>query len=282
MQNEILSRVYSTDEAAIPRYVIKDVDGSVIHEGVEISLMNQVIQQGTPYDKNSVLPDEIASVVCPGIANPTPADALQALYVSRAPAGYGYGGAVVDTETNGDITESELDVKLKTILTSMKKGEAKQIKFVCDVLGAWTFCGTMYKSGDYYGSLVAYAEYQDKVIGVRKAYYNGVWQPFEWNYPLLVLDKEYRTTEIFDGKPVYAQLMEFGSLPAANTSKKVDKGLLGKKYLVKHHVISGATNLVIDNNVTYLFISDTETTLKHNYEDIVGMKALILCYYTKQ
>lgn len=34
---------------------------------------------GTPYNKASVLPDELAAIICPGISDPTPADALAAL-----------------------------------------------------------------------------------------------------------------------------------------------------------------------------------------------------------
>lgn len=35
--------------------------------------------EGTPYNKASVLPDELAALLCPGVADPTPADALAAL-----------------------------------------------------------------------------------------------------------------------------------------------------------------------------------------------------------
>ena len=40
---------------------------------------DQPITEGTPYNKASVLPDDVAAVVCPDIDNPTPADAFQAL-----------------------------------------------------------------------------------------------------------------------------------------------------------------------------------------------------------
>ena len=37
------------------------------------------ITEGTPYNKESVLPDELAEEICPDIVDPTPADALRAL-----------------------------------------------------------------------------------------------------------------------------------------------------------------------------------------------------------
>ncbi len=35
--------------------------------------------EGTPYNKASVLPDDVALLICPSIADPTPADAFRAL-----------------------------------------------------------------------------------------------------------------------------------------------------------------------------------------------------------
>lgn len=40
---------------------------------------DQPTQEGTPYNKASVLPDEVAALICPDVADPTPADAFAAL-----------------------------------------------------------------------------------------------------------------------------------------------------------------------------------------------------------
>lgn len=40
---------------------------------------DQPTAEGTPYNKESVLPDELAAVICPDITDPTPADALEGL-----------------------------------------------------------------------------------------------------------------------------------------------------------------------------------------------------------
>ena len=78
MQNEILKPVLATDETAIPRYDIVNPDGSVTQQNVELRLKNQVIQEGTPYDEESVLPAKLATQL--GLtATATPAKALQLL-----------------------------------------------------------------------------------------------------------------------------------------------------------------------------------------------------------
>jgi hypothetical protein len=41
---------------------------------------DQPITEGTPYSKGSVLPDELAAVICPDVTDPTPADAFNGVY----------------------------------------------------------------------------------------------------------------------------------------------------------------------------------------------------------
>ena len=83
MKDEILDKVYSTDETPIPRYQIVDRDGNVVLSGVEIRLLNLISQLGTPYNTESILPDSVASKICPEISNPNPADAFAGLLPLR-------------------------------------------------------------------------------------------------------------------------------------------------------------------------------------------------------
>ncbi len=50
-------------------------------EPVTVTLVrdDQPIVEGTPYNKQSVLPDDLASRICPNVEDPTPADALNGL-----------------------------------------------------------------------------------------------------------------------------------------------------------------------------------------------------------
>ncbi len=58
-----------------------------------ITLMrdDQPLVEGTPYSKAAVLPDEVAAALCPGVEDPTPADAFKALVGrTKAKAGFIY------------------------------------------------------------------------------------------------------------------------------------------------------------------------------------------------
>lgn len=78
MQNEILKPVLDTDEVAVPRYDIVGPNGSVIQQNVELRLKNEVVQEGTPYDEESVLPASLREQLeLPQSA--TPAEAMAAL-----------------------------------------------------------------------------------------------------------------------------------------------------------------------------------------------------------
>lgn len=47
---------------------------------------DQPIAVGTPYNKASVLPDELAAALCPSVTDPTPADAFRNLLARRTTA----------------------------------------------------------------------------------------------------------------------------------------------------------------------------------------------------
>lgn len=53
---------------------------------VTIVRNDQPIVEGTPYNKQSVLPDELASKLCPNAVDPTPADALNGLRKKKSQA----------------------------------------------------------------------------------------------------------------------------------------------------------------------------------------------------
>lgn len=46
---------------------------------------------------------------------------------------------------------------------------------------------------------------------LKRAYYNGTWSEWECDNPPMVAGVEYRTTERYNGKPVYTMLLDFGT-----------------------------------------------------------------------
>ena len=54
-------------------------------EAVTVTLTrdDQPLVEGTPYNKQSVLPDDLAAKICPEVVDPAPADAFQGLTVKQ-------------------------------------------------------------------------------------------------------------------------------------------------------------------------------------------------------
>lgn len=67
------------------------------------------------------------------------------------------------------------------------------------------------------GSVLQNATYND-VEWFRCSTDSGAtWQPWEWVNPPMQFGVEYRTTERYDGKPVYCKLVDCGALPDSTT-----------------------------------------------------------------
>lgn len=62
---------------------------------------------------------------------------------------------------------------------------------------------------------------------LRRKKTNGNWLEWEWVKPPLLYNKEYRTTERFEGLPVYVKAIYFGNLPN-NTTKQVQYAANGE------------------------------------------------------
>lgn len=122
MQNEILKPVLATDESAVPRYDIVSPTGSVLQQNVELRLKNEVMQEGTPYDEDSVLPAELATQL--GLpATATPAQAFQKLATLAKSSSIGDMKDTVNTDLgdswllcNGDVVNRAEYPELYSIL----------------------------------------------------------------------------------------------------------------------------------------------------------------------
>ena len=59
-------------------------------------------------------------------------------------------------------------------------------------------------------------------VMLHRGRYGNTWLPWEWVNPPMQLGVEYRTTERYLGKPVYAQLVNLGAAPSPDTSKSTN------------------------------------------------------------
>lgn len=129
--------------------------------------------------------------------------------IGAAPAGYGYGGEVINLGTTASSTEGEVQVALAEIYNSMALSEAKQISLMCSVFGDWSIVGTLFKSSLGYATFTGSGT-KNGHFSVAKNMYDGAWLPFEWVNPPFEPEVSYRTTERFNKQPVYKKLTTDG------------------------------------------------------------------------
>lgn len=186
---------------------------------------DQPVTPGTPYSKAAVLPDELAEKLCPGVEDPAPKDALEALYNSKAPAGCGYGDAMIYLSAE----DGTFDEKLEAIYAEMPNFSAKQLT-IYDPQGltGYKFIATLWRYTADYGTLEAVTYHGLKAI---KCKYK-TWQVWEWVNPPMLEGVEYRTTGRYNGAVVYCKHISHEST--------VDYGGNGVSTVEIPHNISGS------------------------------------------
>lgn len=120
-----------------------------------------------------------------------------------APAGYGYGGelpTIQSTGTTADAFESAVD----TFLASMPTHSAKQVKMDDPSLNTNWNIGTIYKVTNDYAVIFAF-NFTGQLYIKHKL---STWQPWEFVNPPMLAGVEYRTTERWNGKPVYTAFID--------------------------------------------------------------------------
>lgn len=80
---------------------------------------------------------------------------------------------------------------------------------------------TVMSSGDYNSECIQIAFQQTSAnMCVMRTKAHGVWSEWEWVNPPMHVGVEYRTTERWQGKPVYVQVLDFGALPDKTSKNK--------------------------------------------------------------
>lgn len=113
----------------------------------------------------------------------------------------------------------------------------------------------------------------------RRICRNGTWGPLEWINPPMQLGVEYRTTERYDSKPVYAKAVNFGALPA-NSSKSVAHGISDMARCFEVVGSYGVQNLVGEAAVTTIG-ANTENISIATDKNLSAETAIVLMKYTK-
>ena len=162
---------------------------------------DQPIVEGTPYSKAAVLPDDVAEMICPGIEDPTPAEAFRHLVErANASAGFGLGRAK-------NITVAELG---STTAPGWYCIDNEKMTFNAVSSNYWYLHVKAYTDGARHCRQTLYSV--DGVVELVRCRYNDTWTEWEWVNPPMTIGQTYRTTERIDGKAVIKSKNSNGQL----------------------------------------------------------------------
>lgn len=170
---------------------------------------------GTPYSKAAVLPDNIAAMICPELADPTPADALAHLM-----PGYGLGPYSV-------ATEAELKEVLSTVMSYMADGTSKSFSVNCTSInsglrrvGLWFV--TIRRETSLNATISAVRATTTEAVCYMgfNTIIGGFLDEWEWLNPHMNLGTEYKTPFRVGSAPVFVKVVNFGTLPASGSKTK--------------------------------------------------------------
>ena len=159
------------------------------------------------------------------------AETVAAALSNKAPAGYGFGDAIQEiATTSAEESYETYCAKVDAVLDEMPDKTAKLVRaYPPAVYGkAGTTVSLLYKSDANYAVLSNIGSADVGLCGWRmfKLRYPSssspaVWMPFEWENPPMKIGVEYRTTERYDGKPVFVMAVNGGAFPD-NSSKIIE------------------------------------------------------------
>lgn len=143
--------------------------------------------------------------------------------INAAPGGFGWGDSLRNVlASDTEDTYETYCGKLDALLADMPDGTSQLIytrgpASTGQYSGAGNIVAVLSKLLGTSASLIGISpEPRGTTNGLwRMLKDNGQWQPVEWVNPPMGLGVEYRTTERYLGKPVYAKVVDCGSCPAS-------------------------------------------------------------------
>ena len=162
--------------------------------------------------------DHTAQEIDDAIARALPGGAIDITLQNKAPAGYGLGtGAVIPPNNNLDnAVHNGWYVCTPSFNGAPTGHDYIGYGTVLVIERASDSCTQVYWSESS-------ANIPESPLNLVRKYNGTAWSPWEWVNPPMKLGVEYRTTERYNGKPVYVKLVDFGA-GANNTEKSVEHG----------------------------------------------------------
>ena len=181
--------------------------------------------------------------------------------------------------------EAELDAALSAELAAMAENTAQFLvispKSGALFGGVGMLCELYKRSASGYGTakFTGYGSESPDVL--YKTLWAGVWQPLEWENPPMLTGVEYRTTERWNGKEVYAKRIYFGYLPNGATVD-VPHEISGKTWNVRYSIDTNQTNRLFDHcpEITSVYADSTNISISTD-SDLSATAVYFTLWYTK-
>ena len=216
--------------------------------------MAQIVTITNPLTGQPAQVDQLehtAQEIDDAIARALPGGAIDITLQNKAPAGYGLGGIAKILTSSDDLN----NIKATGWYCYHRNNQPANVptpevySAVMEVI-----------FGNFSGQTVqrVYSTGDDRdwnLVAQRVFYGSGGWQPWEWVNPPMKLGVEYRTTERYLGKPVYAKAAPVGDI-AANTLVIANKFSNGGEAVVRCFAIAKYASGIVTSPQNSLFNCD--------------------------
>ena len=175
--------------------------------------------------------------------------------------------------------------KLDAVLASMPNQSVKFLGvYPPQYYGFGTDMCALYKNTNDYASVYTIGSYNINCQGFRMVKRKlltsdpaGRWKPLEYINPEMTAGVEYRTTERYQGKPVYVRAITFGAIPSGS-SKSVAHNISNVDAIVALHGVESNGTTLGNQNIQIL---STRTDVTINSNVSTTNTAVVILYYTK-
>lgn len=136
-------------------------------------------------------------------------------------------------------------------------------------------------SGNKSCTQIAFNATSSTAMKIRSQENDGTWGEWEWVNPPMNLGVEYRTTERYQGKPVYAKVFEFGAMPNA-TKKTVSNNVSNAAAMINWEIIrkDSGGNMGGSENITNVLCNRADFTIVTTV-DLSAFSVNVYIRYTK-
>ena len=171
--------------------------------------MAQIVTITNPLTGQPAQVDQLehtAQEIDDSIGRALPGGEIDTLLAGKAPAGYGLGGVAKILTSSDDLN----NIQTTGWYCYHRSNQPANVP-TPEVYSAVMEVIFGYFSGQVLQRVYSTGDDNDwNLVAQRVFYGSGGWQPWEWVNPPMTLGVEYRTTERYLGKPVYAMIINCG------------------------------------------------------------------------